>query len=113
VVGRSECGAENCKLSKLIPNWIFKKMCQKHDLGYFCGGPDSLRGLVDDMFYRSMKRAVRKATYWKRWFYYAMAWTYAKAVTFRGKKHWHVRDIPLALPEVKEEVRKYEKRTER
>lgn len=112
VIGQSKCGPENCpKLAKIIPELIFTKMCKKHDLAYFIGGPLYLRKYADNIFYANMLKAIKKETKWSRWFYYGMAWVYYKAVSRYAKKSWSEREKPLTTFEVKKEVAKYVQRS--
>jgi len=72
-----------------VPDWIFFAACQQHDLDYWIGCTEENRRNADLAFYVGMKAAVVKLSWYKRWFYYGMAYTYYKSVRLFTAKYFY------------------------
>jgi hypothetical protein len=72
-----------------VPDWIFHDACQQHDLDYWIGCTEEDRAVADKNFYAAMKTAVSKISWYKRWFYYGMAYTYYRSVRLFTKKYFY------------------------
>jgi hypothetical protein len=73
-----------------VPDWIFYSACQQHDLDYWIGCAETDRKTADLTFYTSMKNAASKLSWYKRWFYYGMAYTYYRSVRFFAGKYFYI-----------------------
>lgn len=73
-----------------VPDWIFYAACKQHDLDYWIGCIEVDRKTADLTFYTGMKAAAAKLTWYKRWFYYGMAYSYYKSVRLFAAKHFYV-----------------------
>lgn len=72
-----------------VPDWIFHDACQQHDLDYWIGCTEEDRAVADKNFYVSMKAAVSRIAWYKRWFYYGMAYTYYRSVRLFTRKFFY------------------------
>lgn len=72
-----------------VPEWIFHDACQQHDLDYWIGCTENDRAIADKNFYNGMKAAITKVSWYKRWFYYGLAYTYYRSVRLFTRKHFY------------------------
>jgi hypothetical protein len=73
-----------------VPDWIFYAACQQHDLDYWIGCAEADRKTADVLFYTNMKLAACKLSWYKRWFYNSMAYTYYRSVRLFAAKHFYL-----------------------
>ena len=66
------------------PDWIFHADCDHHDFQYFLGHTEADRLKADRQFYKAMRKDVERQSWYWRWWYYAVAWTYYRAVRLAG-----------------------------
>lgn len=72
------CGPKGGPLDP--PDWIFNDVCDEHDFYYWVGGSEVDRENVDFLFYKKLKAEISKSSWYLRWWYSVVAYTYYKAV---------------------------------
>jgi len=94
----------------LNANFCFKKACNQHDLAYYYGWAENDRKKADKVFYKNMKKAIKKtkAGWLKKMFYKVMAYKYYKLVRWFGKSAFNYAPMPLPSTLVdKDEIFEY------
>lgn len=87
-----------------VPDWIFYGPCQQHDLDYWIGCTEEDRYTADYTFYCSMKAEAAKLPWYKRWFYYGMAYTYYRSVRVFTKKYFYYGPTKRTLDDLTKEM---------
>lgn len=73
-----------------VPNFFFTASCDHHDFKYWQGCTDLDRERADREFYLAMKRDVKeRLAWWRRWWGYALAFAYYRAVRRFGDEFFH------------------------
>lgn len=96
----SGCG--NSKFD--VPDWIFRSACQGHDLAYWVGCTEDDRYLADLKFYGDMMVLAAKQPWYKRFFYYGMAYTYYVGVRRFTKKYFFFGEAKRTLEDLDKEM---------
>lgn len=96
------CGSKGFGMA--VPDFVFEESCNRHDIGYWIGGSEVDRKAIDVRYYYDMKNDARKASWFKRPFYFMTAWIYYKFVRMFGKPFFNfgpkkTRDDLLKLTE--------------
>lgn len=81
------CGGKGSVINP--PEFMFNASCDQHDYNYCIGGNGGDRVKADYQFYQAMKKDVREYAWYRRPFYYAMAWLYYIAVRLMGHKFFN------------------------
>lgn len=83
------CGGKGGWLNP--PDFMYTASCNHHDFNYWLGGTEADRLEADRKFYEAMKRDVARLPWYRRPFYYGIAWMYYRAVRLCGKRFFHYR----------------------
>lgn len=90
------------------PDFMYTASCDHHDFNYWLGYTEADRKAADRKFYAAMIKDCRRAPWYKRPFYRAVAWLYYRAVRLCGKRFFHYRELApdeAASEEFKNNVR--------
>ncbi len=69
-----------------VPDFFFTASCDHHDFKYWQGCTELDREWADHEFHKAMKRDVKeRMSLWRRWWGYALAFAYYRAVRRFGK----------------------------
>jgi hypothetical protein len=98
------CGGKGGSIQP--PNFFFKADCNHHDFNYFLGFTEAHRKEADYQFWCAMKEDVRNQHWWKRPFFYTMAYTYYRAVRWCGKKFFYYGTQERTLEDLQEQMKK-------
>ena len=108
-------------LTSALPTWLlswflnfvngaFKPACDDHDVAYYKGFNDQLKNRADKVFYRRMKRIIKKRVKWRyRWLHYIKAYIFYKMVQKVGFTAFTYADkeriLPSYLPNLDTKIR--------
>jgi len=105
------CGYGGCGLNlfgciKIIPDFVFKRACWRHDFGYLRGGSEHIRGLIDSNFAEEVRKLALEYGRLNAYRYWAEA--YIAAVRRVGYMAWDYGPMK-GKAEILEEARKKSK----
>ena len=88
---QESCGYGGCGISlfgciKIIPDFVFKKACWRHDFGYLRGGSEHVRNLIDANFAEEVRKLALEYGRLNAYRYWAEL--YAGAVKKIGYMAW-------------------------
>lgn len=86
------------------PNFIFKDSCNHHDFNYWLGYTEKDRKKADLQFYQAMKRAIKLQPWYKRFYYYIVAYIYYRSVRYFGKSAFNYSDREKTLEDLLKEI---------
>ncbi len=92
------CGGKGGWLNS--PEWLFTASCDHHDFNYWLGGDEQARKEADWQFYQAMLFDASKASWWKRPWYYLMAWSYYRAVRWFAGSYFNHTDVERTIEDL-------------